>query len=139
MNRTFKLCLIKNNFAYFTDQELKDQSGEDWRKAPYEDNADEPYLFSDRDEKKGTPRWDIKKVAFYCPNLETPSYKGINLSVTSINSGAVAWLSSSTWAKDKIAIRAGVSIDTFKKLILEAGGETYSLDEKSEHVIHSKN
>ena len=41
-NDEFKLCYVKGNKAWFTDN-LEKQWGDDWNGKPYERNAEEPY------------------------------------------------------------------------------------------------
>lgn len=133
----YKLCYIENNFAYFTTQDLDKQWGDDWDDAPYEHNAEEPYAPSlryftaDRQEKvetdwneDGTPKWEIMKIAFYCPSAATPAdTAGMNspYSVQMINNKLIPWLTvyPQKW------LFAGVSIDSFVEFIEDAGGEIF--------------
>ena len=39
----YKLCLVLDKTAYFTNIPIEDQTGDDWNDAPYEYNAGEPY------------------------------------------------------------------------------------------------
>lgn len=134
---TYKLCYIKDNFAYFTTQELDKQTGDDWNDAPYEHNAGEPYppmLFNYVDGRKekdprewnedGTPKWEIYKVAFdYC-GAETPAeIAGSNsrYSVDMINKKLTPWL---TKFPDK-ALYAGASVEEFMTFIEDCGGTVY--------------
>jgi hypothetical protein len=133
----YKLCYIGNNFAYFTTQDLDKQWGDDWGDAPYEHNAEPPYTphiryYADgRTEKvetdwneDGTPKWEIMKIAFYCPAAATPAdTAGMNspYSVQMINNKLIPWL---TVYPDK-ALFAGVSIDSFVEFIEESGGEIF--------------
>lgn len=82
----FKLCFVKDNFAYFTTKPLSEQWGDDWNDIPYECNAGIPYE-DDRSE--------IIKVA-YTGSLSTPStvFRSSEFSVEEINSGNIAWLRS---------------------------------------------
>jgi len=121
-----KLCYIDNETAYFTTiQELSDQWGDDWDDAPYEHNAGTPYEYGphrDGDEYK------ILKVKFD-GELETPSdiaNGNSSYSVQDINSGAIAWLITSRYSsRPKVAIHAGIDIETFEKLVTKAGGKVY--------------
>ena len=117
-----KLCYVRGSWAYFTTQDLNEQWGDDWSDAPYEHNAGEPYDSRDGDSKK----WEITCVAFKA-NLDAPSDTFLNspFSVEDINSGAIAWLRSPRYEEKKISIQAGVSIQEFKALIEQAGGEVY--------------
>jgi hypothetical protein len=134
----YKLCYIENNFAYFTTQDLDKQWGDDWDDAPYEHNAGTPYAphiryFADgRTEKipeywneDGTPKWEIMKIAFYCPTAETPAqmaYGNSKYSVQQINKGMIPWLTSRPHCTCKYA---GASIDSFVFFIEECGGEVF--------------
>lgn len=135
--KNYKLCYIANNFAYFTTQDLDKQWGDDWDDAPYEHNAGQPYpphyrYFADgRTEKMegdwnadGTPKWQIVKIAFYCPSAATPAEtagRNSPYSVQMINNKLIPWL---TVYPDK-ALFAGASINSFVEFIEEAGGEVF--------------
>lgn len=95
----FKLCYVDDEFAYFTTKPLTEQWGDDWNDVPYEHNAGTPY----KDEGM-----EIMKLA-YSADMETPreGYNNSPFSVEVINSGAIAWLRSSTWSKVKVEIQAG--------------------------------
>lgn len=133
----YKLCYIENNFAYFTTQDLDKQWGDDWDGAPYEHNAGTPYpplyrYVAGRNEKvetdwnaDGTPKWEIVKIAFYCPSAETPAqmaYGNSKYSVQQINKGMIPWLTSRQHNTCKYA---GASIDSFVFFIEECGGEVF--------------
>jgi hypothetical protein len=134
----YKLCYIEKSFAYFTTQELDKQTGDDWNDSPYEHNAGEPYaprlryFTADRQEKvetdwnaDGSPKWEIMKIAFYCPSAETPAQMaGMNsrYSVKQINAGLIPWLTSRQHNTCKYA---GASIDSFVFFIEESGGEVF--------------
>lgn len=113
----FKLCYVDDGFAYFTTKPLTEQWGDDWNDAPYEHNAGTPYT----DEGM-----EIVKLA-YSADMETPreGHSNSPFSVETINSGAVAWLRSSTWSKVKIAIQAGATLEEFIDKIELVGGEVY--------------
>lgn len=76
----------------------------------------------------GTPKFEIKKIAFEC-DLETPeertSSANSQYSVEMINSGAIAWLSSPSYAKVKVAIQAGATMEEFVSKIKMTGGSVY--------------
>lgn len=135
----FKLCYIKDNFAYFTTQDLKDQDGDGWDEIPYEYKAGEPYkpglrtkniqdsIFGKLDShsnKEEDSKWDILKLAFD-GYFETPKDDPLNnkYSVEDINAGAVAWL---TQPWKNINIFAGTTLGTFIKLIKRSGGNVYT-------------
>lgn len=113
----FKLCYIRDNFAYFTTQELDKQRGDDWNDTPYEHNAGTPYT----DEG-----YEILKIAFEteleqpCANVGNSSY-----SVEMINKGIVAWLESPKYEKHPIRIFAGISLEEFINQIEFSGGKVY--------------
>lgn len=110
----FKLCFVKDNFAYFTTKPLSEQWGDDWNDVPYEYNAGTPYE-NDRSE--------IIKVA-YTGNLSTPStvFRSSNVSVEDINSGSIAWLRSS---EETIEIMAGATLEEFIYKVKLADGDVY--------------
>jgi hypothetical protein len=136
--KNFKLCYIRDNFAYFTTQELDKQTGDDWNDAPYEHNAGEPYAPSlryftaDRQEKvetdwneDGTPKWEIMKIAFDCSKAETPAqmaFGNSKYSVQMINNKLIPWLTITNSSK---ALFAGASIGEFVKFIEESEGEIF--------------
>jgi hypothetical protein len=133
----YKLCYIEKSFAYFTTQDLDKQWGDDWNDTPYEHNAGEPYTphiryYADgRTEKipeywneDGSPKWEIMKIAFYCPTAGTPAQmSGSNskYSVQQINEGLIPWVTvyPQKW------LFAGASIDEFVEFIEEANGEVF--------------
>ena len=135
--KNYKLCYIENNFAYFTTEDLDKQWGDDWDDAPYEHNAGEPYApsyrhyadgrtdkFPEHWNEDGTPKWEIMKIAFYCPSAATPQETaGMNspYSVQMINNKLIPWL---TVYPDK-ALFAGASIEEFVEFIEESGGEVF--------------
>ena len=126
----YKLCYIEKSFAYFTTEDLDQQWGDDWDDVPYEHNAGEPYAPSLQEKVEthwnadGTPKWEIMKIAFYCPSSATPAETaGMNspYSVQAINNKLIPWL---TVYPDK-ALFAGASIDEFVFFIEEADGEIF--------------
>ena len=127
----FKLCYIKGCWAYFMTAKLSEQWGDDWDDAPYEHNASEPYEWEG---PNTLPRYEIVKVAFDA-ELETPAeiLGGCNssYSVKMINSGAVAWLTTSKWSSSPlVSIQAGCPLDKFCEAIRVSGGEVYVKQEK---------
>ena len=114
----FKLCYIRDSFAFFTTADLKDQWGDSWNNAPYRHNAEDPNEWSaDSD----VPKYEIRKIAFDS-YLDTP---GDKYSVEMINGGAVAWLCFPLHEDTTVVIPAGTTLEDFKRLIKEAGGKTY--------------
>ena len=90
-----RLCYVDGAFAYFTNQELKEQWGDDWGVMPYEYNAGPPYSSTHQDKKP----WLLKKVAWDGP-LCTPAElagSNSNYSVEMINNGAIAWLTTPSY------------------------------------------
>lgn len=148
--KNYKLCYIRDNFAYFTTQDLDKQTGDDWDDAPYEHNAGEPYppmLFNYVDGRKekdprdwnedGTPKWEIYKVAYdYC-GAETPAeIAGSNsrYSVDMINAKLIPWLSVVSYSPPPPdwqpkhthkALYAGASVEEFMTFIEDCGGTVY--------------
>ena len=119
-----RLCYVDGAFAYFTSQDVKTQWGDDWNDAPYEHNAGEPYEWRKESDEK---EYQIKKVAFES-DMETPEQlAGCNsvYSVEMINSGAVAWLASSTWTSKKFNVMAGSTMEEFESIVLASGGAVY--------------
>jgi len=122
----FKLCYVEDSWAYFTTQDVKEQWGDDWNDAPYEHNAGTPYLPHEHDIEAGKEPWEICSVAWEGP-FWTPCDGHVNspYSVEQINSGAVAWLRTASYADKQIAIMAGTTLKDFKHYILEAGGSVF--------------
>lgn len=123
-NDNLVLCYVKEPWAYFTDQPLDKQWGDDWNDAPYEHNAGEPYCHDDG---------RIIKVAYYA-ELVTPCDGLLNsiFSVQAINAGQIAWLRTNSWSSKQIAIPAGTTLATFRKLVADAGGEVYEATPQTE-------
>ena len=121
-----KLCYIKGSFAYFTTQKLEDQYGDDWTRTSYDMNAGEPYTPNEKDGEF----WSITKVAFICPNAETPVDICYNCShsVRDINKHITPWLVADRWSGDSDILFAGVDVMVFKRFIEKHGGEVYLKD-----------
>lgn len=117
-NKTFKLCYINDNFAYFTS-DFENQWGDDWNDIPYEHNAGSPY------EKEGR---EIKIIAFMT-DLETPEeifYPNSELSVEGINSGLFPWLSGMSYElEEHVEIYGGATIEEFIDFIINSGGRVF--------------
>ena len=144
--KDYKLCYIRDNFAYFTTQDLDKQTGDDWNDTPYEHNAGEPYLplvYGSKEKnprdwnEDGTPKWEIYKVAYdYC-GAETPAeIAGSNsmYSVDSINAKLTPWLVK--WPNK--ALFAGASVEEFITFIEECGGTVY-LPKSKDLVFYTNN
>jgi len=117
LSENYKLCYVDGVFAYFTLKELDKQWGDDWNDTPYEHNAGDPY--NDNESQ-------IIKIAFEA-DLDNPTSGHYNspYSVESINAGAIAWLRSPSYSKEKVYIKAGETIDSFVKKIKSINGEVY--------------
>jgi hypothetical protein len=120
--KVFKLCLIKDDWAYFTTQELSEQWGHGWSNIPHDCNAEFPYspnpqCIEDWDED-GRPKWEIKKIAFDA-NTDFPC----DASALEINSGTIyPWLSR---CNSFDSIYAGTALNDFIETIHNWGGEVY--------------
>ncbi len=128
MNPELKLCYIDDAWAYFTTLPLSDQIGDDWNDAPYEHNAGDPYEWGKYDEEKGHAPWQIFKIAYYSPALETPAQMCASnspYSVDRINEGIVPWLTSYSRSGPTIKIMAGASVFEFTEKVLASGGMVY--------------
>ena len=111
------LCFVKDQWAFFTAKDLKEQSGCDWDDRPYQHNASIPH-------EDGT----ITRVAFY-GDFETPEDFTDSLSADDINAGVMAWISGSRWSSDevnRIVIPAGTTLSEFKRLIKLGSGKVYT-------------
>ena len=122
------LCYVTHNIAMFTNLPLEHQTGDDWNDAPYEHNAGDPYHWSPS-ERNPLPKYEIKYLRFEV-EMETPAdiaNGNSHYSVDDINAGAVAWLSRGRYSYDnnQKPIQAGVTIQEFKRLIWQNGGEIY--------------
>lgn len=115
------LCYVDEPWAYFTDQPLDQQWGDDWNDIPYEHNAETPY----------SHRGATITVLAYDGPWFTPCWGHLNspYSVQSINAGAVPWLRELRWIDgSEQAVRsipAGVTIAEFTELIHAGGGNVY--------------
>jgi hypothetical protein len=121
----FKLCFVRDAWAYFTSQSLEEQSGEGWWKPSYENNACLPYEYSEHHDFDKSP-WIIVKVA-YDGNFELPGNHELNsrYSINEINKGSVPWLSGIDETKREICIYAGVTLEVFNVLIRRGGGKVF--------------
>lgn len=128
MNPELKLCYIDDAWAYFTTQALADQWGDDWNDAPYEHNAGEPYKWDKYDEEKGRAPWEIVKLAYDSPRLETPAQHAngcSRYSVEQINAGIVPWLAIYYDPKQGTDIMAGCDVWEFTQKVIASGGMVY--------------
>jgi len=121
---TYKLCYVDDQWAYFTTQDLDKQWGDDWNDRPYEHNAGTPYDWREGNDES---EWKIIKVAF-CGDFESPAgMAGCNskFCVQEINAKLTPWLIADYYSKAGKPLFAGVTVDEFKKFIIDNGGETY--------------
>ena len=128
MNPELKLCYIDGAWAYFTTQALADQIGDDWNDVPYECNAEAPYAWGEHDAKQGRAPWEIVKLAYDSPMLETPEQNagGISrYSVDHINAGLVPWLATYRREMPPIRVMAGASVAEFSRAVIASGGSVY--------------
>lgn len=109
--KDFKLCFVEDNIAYFTNQSLSKQWGDDWNDAPYEHNAGTPYE---------NLRNRILRV-YYEARLTTPAYhQHSGYSVEDINKKKAPWL---IWnGKEKARLYAGATLGEFINFIEDIGG-----------------
>ena len=108
-----KLCYIKDNIAYFTDNE--EQWGDDWDDSPYEYNAGPPY------NEEG---FDLLNIGFYVNAKYLEPYESFHnkyLSVEEINAKLVPWLIPNNIECEQIF--AGESLKDFVKKIKSISGE----------------
>ncbi len=116
-----KLCYVEGNWAYFTDRPLTGEGcqwGDDWNDAPYEHNAEPPYVSGGE---------KVEVIGFMGADLETPSYT--SLSVERINAGVVPWLATPSWSsKEVVTIFAGADMAEFKDKVQASGGQVYTLE-----------
>lgn len=112
----YKLCYIKDGYAYFTRKSLEEQTGDDWNDVPYEHNAGSPY-----EREKG----DIIVIPYFS-NLVTPNNGVSNspFSVDSINKGYIAWLRDE-YGNTNTKIMAGCGIEEFCEKIIKTGGNIF--------------
>lgn len=127
------LCYVDNNCAWFTTAPIKGRLGEiqwgdDWDDAPYEHNAGEPY------------EWDILRKhgpytltrIYFEGNYTRPCdyFNNSPWSVYEINQGAAPWLKFGSFKNEPlIVIPAGTTLSEFKRLVRQAGGDIFVLED----------
>ena len=111
----YRLCYIRNNFAYFTRKPLNEQWGDDWNDAPYEHNAGEPY-----EDEPGQIKVLAFKGDFVTP--EEAYAPGSPYSIEDINNGRIYWLKV-LYSDEKIY--AGASIKEFIRFIEKNEGQIF--------------
>ncbi len=126
----WRLCMVRESWAYFARCAPTDIWGDDWEDTPHECNAGEPYA----DRVEG----GILKVAFdgdweiggtQCCVLNS-SGRPYGYSVKEINSGAMPWLYIPHYDEDRypevrLAINAGVTLAEFTEAVGLGDGRVY--------------
>lgn len=148
--KNFRLCYVDvdESMAFFTNQELCDQTGVDWHKAPFEITSsypDTPFIqfskegiFLDPNDWNAdhTPKWQILKVKFDCSDYHyvyplVYDNTGVGYSVEEINSGEVAWFSFHEWNEELrkfVLIKqifAGVNLENFINSLNSVGCDVF--------------
>ncbi|OUL95640.1 hypothetical protein [Paraburkholderia hospita] len=115
----YRLCFVREPWAYFTRVGLDRQWGEGWDKAPYQLHAQLPY--ADGPDV-------ILKVAFDGPLY--PPETGLNghsCSVLELNAGSSPWLQTESYFHGpQLHIVAGVTLRKFTELVALAGGTVFA-------------
>ena len=128
MSKQFKLCYVRDNILYFTDN-FKNQWGDDWNDRPYEHNAEPPYDRKDYGDEYDD-KWhdkhgsgNIRIIAFdfydgyYIKQPKDGRYNGNSpYSVEDINNGACPWL----WSEEAGALPAGATMAEAKRWLKKA-------------------
>lgn len=123
---TFRLCFVKNNFAWFTDCPLTFQWGDDWDKDNYEYNAGLPYDYHNT--KDGVKQKHRLEKVYWTAAYITPDCldEKSNWSVKSINKGNIPWLSSSPLLEQQLdPIYSGITLNDFISFIQAAEGQVF--------------
>lgn len=128
----YRLCYVKGNKAWFTDN-MEKQWGDDWNDKPYEHNAGEPYddwgeLLEDNEDifKRKYEYHKIKhKVLYFETNdwreqQPCDGYLNSPYSVEDINNKIVPWIKGEGYE-----IYAGTEYEEFIKVIEDNGGTVY--------------
>lgn len=122
MTNPQRLCYISDGVAYFTNQPLDKQWGDDWNDAPYEHNSGEPY------DNAGER---ITRLRYYGAHAGTPCewpehQNNSRWSVQDINNGAAPWLMTAPYAKGPPdRLMAGASPEEFIEFVQRHGGTVY--------------
>ncbi|WP_233870420.1 hypothetical protein [Paraburkholderia adhaesiva] len=114
----YRLCFVRDTWAFFTRLALDRQWGDNWERTPYERYAGAPYA--------GEPD-QILKLAFDGPLLRPEAgTHGAAYSVEEINNGRVPWLRTESYLGTKqVFIMAGVTLEKFVPSVELAGGTVY--------------
>ena len=90
----YRLCYIDDGVTYFTD-DFENCWGEDWKSAPLQDNAGEPYIYDDNRSAKDNAERGASRlvlIGFRSDWQTTYPWKNENYSVEDVNKGTVAWI-----------------------------------------------
>lgn len=123
----FKLCLVKDSWAWFTTCPLEEQWGGDWDDAPYYLNAGPPAGWGPSNDQ----RYELRMVAFLSDSLFSPQYLPTprvqgDYSVQQINRGSCPWLFELYGDRiGGVIIPAGTPLPQFRRLIWQAGGRVF--------------
>ncbi len=115
---TYRLCFVRNPWAYFTCLPLDRQCGDRWSEAPYELYAGAPY---------GDSPEQILRGAFDGPLLPPEAGRGgLTCSVVDIHEGRAPWLrTESYFGGEPLAIAAGATLGAFVETVEKAGGTVF--------------
>ena len=130
-DKQFRLCFVKNNVMYFTD-DFENCTGDDFNDRPYDCNAGEPYEWVNEwsaEENKKHGHTHIRYIAYMPYNywIREPKdghWTNCPYSVDDINAGAIAWL----FCDEAGALPAGATIEeaiTWLKSIGAKWGELH--------------
>lgn len=90
----YRLCYIDDGVMYFTD-DFENCWGDDWKSAPLQDSAGEPYIYDDNRSAKDNAERGASRlvlIGFRSDWQTTYPWKNENYSVEDVNKGAVAWI-----------------------------------------------
>lgn len=115
----YRLCLVRESWAYFTRLALDRQWGDRWERAPYQQYAGEPYA--------GEPD-QILKLAFDGPLLRPEAgTHGAAHSVETINAGGAPWLRTESYVgTEPLFVMAGTTLGRFVECVELVGGTVYA-------------
>lgn len=124
MNKQYRLCFVRDNVLYFTD-DFEHQRGGDWHKRPYDCNAEEPNEYVDTmtaEQNAEHGCGHIKHIAFmnieyYIQQPKDGRWTNCPYSVNDINSGAIAWL----FHEEFGALPAGATMEQAIEWLRKAG------------------
>lgn len=123
--KEFRLCYADEKFAYFTNQPIEKQTGEDWHKII--GNSSPPDEYSEWHQRNNLEKWEIKKIAWEGEWHSVKEEYNSPVSAENINKNKLAWLADEYYGDTgKPAIKAGTTYDEFIKIILENGGKVYT-------------